>query len=496
METVSPLLPTLRINKLRFSQGSSSQGHSFHQGQILQGQITEKNGSQFILDVGDQQFAAESRIPLPVGRRLNLEVTELRPQVTLRILTDPLTRNIGKSLHLLSNEGDFLSRTAELAGKIPGESISTSSQQALQLFSNLSSTRAHKTIIPPGTGQKMTLLAGQILFSSNPSSQREFPEELQNIIRQLDNILPRDHPGRASIENINAILKGTDRNGDIGQQLFPTAGKTVLENSQLKELFQEIKNIDNQSLPSGSGEGLLPAFIQGLIMEKDALPPLLFELSNLSKEILDQENKQQIKFLTGRDLQKFAEHLGTNMEQLLATGNEKDARQTLKSALLEISHAFSENPPLHAQAEQLASTIQLYQMLQIRLASDGLMFFPLPFSFFQQGYLLVEADTPQQDTDPAAERNTKNYSLHLKLEGLGNLQIDLQQQQNRGLRIRFYAEDNTKSKFLSDNREELEQWLTTARLESVQFLTGARDPARQLLARLSPDPASVLDTRA
>ena len=197
---------------------------------------------------------------------------------------------------------------------------------------------------------------------------------------------------------------------------------------------------------------------------------------------------------TGKELEQFINRLGTNLEQLLATGKQEEAAQTLKSALLEISHIFSENTKIQPQADQLTATIQLYQMLQIRLAGEAIFFLPLPLSFLNQGYLLVEPDHKQEGEQQPRMENNK-YSLHLNLEGLGNLKVDLQQQAG-GMRLRFFAEDSEKAKFLSENRDDLQQWLTATTLESVQFLTGAEDPTKQLLARMTSGPASLLNTRA
>jgi len=493
MDSVSSPLPALRINKLQFSQGNSSQHYPFRRGQILQGSITGKEGAQFLLEVQGQQFLADSKAPLQVGKKLELEVTGLTPQVTLRILTDPLTQNIAKSLHLLSSEGEFLSQTAGLAKMLPEEAISTSSQQTLLFFSGLTTDDTQRLALPSQTGQKLSFLLGNILSSLNPVTLREHLSELQNFTERLGQLLPQQHPAKIAIQNIREMLNRMD--GDLPLQAIQGDGKIQPDNSQLNRLFQEIKNIQNIPTTTAGGGSLAETFLQRLLLEKDSLPPLLFDLLNITKEFLHDESAQQKRLPGGKDLQQFTNRLGTNMEQLLAIGNDKEAHQSLKSALLEISHVFSKNTAIQPQAEQLTDTIQLYQMLQIRLAGEALLFLPLPLSFLQQGYLLAEPDTPQKDTAKQSGEDNKNYSLHLKLEGLGNLQIDLQQQDN-GMRVRFYAEDSIKTKFLSERREELQDWLTATSLESVQFLTGAEDPTKQLLARMSHGPASVLDTKA
>jgi len=493
MDSVSSLTPTLRIDKLQLSQGNKQHQPPFSRGQILQGLITGKENNQFILDVKGQQFLADSKAPLQIGQRLDLQVTALSPRISLQVLTDPLTLNIGKSLHLLPTEGQLLTQTATLAAELPPHTLSPPSQQALDFFTSLAATDSQSTALPQQPGRQLSQLLINLFSAPEADTQTKALTELQSFIDRLSQSLPQQHPARMLAERIQQSITTMDRDVPM-QQLF--AGKSTPEaTAQLNALLQNISQLPT-SAPGNTGRTLTELILQFMLRQDRSPTPLLQQLLSLTEELLGQDGTGKQGLPNGKELEQFVNRLGTNLEQLLATGRKEEATQTLKSALLEISHNFSENTKIQPQADQLTSTIQLYQMLQIRLAGEALFFLPLPLSFVNQGYLLVEPDQKQDgEQQPGTANENNKYSLHLNLEGLGNLKVELQQHAG-GTRLRFFAEDGEKAKFLSENRNELQQWLTATTLESVQFLTGAEDPTKQLLARMTHGPASLLNTRA
>ncbi len=489
MDSVSSLTPTLRIDKLQLAQGNKQQQPPFARGQILQGLITGKENNQFILDVKGQQFLADSKAPLQVGQRLDLQVTGLSPRITLQVLTDPLTQNIGKSLHLLPTEGQLLTQTATLAAELPADSLSPPSQQTLTFFASLAADNSTTTGLPQQAGRQLSQLLIDVFSAPDAQTQTKAFTELQSFIDRLSQSLPQQHPARAQVQLIQQSIDKLDRDVPLQQLL---AGKSSPEGTaQLNTLLQ---NISQLPAAENTGQTLTELILQFMLRQDQSPTPLLQQLLSLTEELLRQDSTGSKQMPTGKELEQFINRLGTNLEQLLATGKQEEAAQTLKSALLEISHSFSENTKIQPQADQLTATIQLYQMLQIRLAGEAIFFLPLPLSFLNQGYLLVEPDEKQDQGQQTGTENNK-YSLHLNLEGLGNLKVDLQQQAG-GMRLRFFAEDSEKAKFLSENRDDLQQWLTATTLESVQFLTGAEDPTKQLLARMTSGPASLLNTSA
>jgi len=201
----------------------------------------------------------------------------------------------------------------------------------------------------------------------------------------------------------------------------------------------------------------------------------------------------------GEDLGERLNRLGLNMEQLLAGDKPEEATRTLKFALLDLAQqAEAAAGKGGAAPNQLVQLLELYQLVQHRLAGESLIFLPLPFLFLQQGYALVESDR-HDDEEGAANRRgeqaNRTVALHLRLEGLGNLQIDIRQQGDDKFTLRFLAEDMERAKFIAGFRQELEQWLTSGALESVQFLVGAQAPTKTLLEKIMPDGASMINTK-
>ena len=490
MEPVPPPIPTLRVDKVKLYQGNRQQQSPFSKGKVFQGVITEKNNTQFILDVDGQQWIADSKAPLQVGQRLNLQVTGTKPQVTLQILTDPLTQKIGKSLHLLINEGRLLPGTLALAGRLPAKNLSSPAKDTLNFYSSTAASFTQTSPQAQAAGSHLAELLTNLIVSTreNNSGQENLPA-VSSFLENLLQTLPEQDPARFQIQSSLSRLQSLAQNGSVRQILFDT------NNPATKEQFQLLlQTIGEQQ--TGAGQALVETLV-GFFSDNDASSPapLLLNLLSLTAHLLESGDQARPKNADGPDLQQFIERLGTNFEHLLAAGKKEEAAKTLKSTLLEISHNLSENKPLQQQADQLTSTLELFQLLQIRLAGESVFVLPLPLPFLNQGFLLVEPDLHQNGQEQQGDRNEKKYSLHLQLEGLGNLRIELQQQKT-GMRVRFFSQDTERTKFLADHRRELGQWLTAAPLESVQFLTGADEPIKELLSYMAAETTGVLDTSA
>ena len=176
----------------------------------------------------------------------------------------------------------------------------------------------------------------------------------------------------------------------------------------------------------------------------------------------------------------------------------EEAVRTLKFALLEVAGRAETISDRTLSAERMVHTLELYQLLQLRLAGEALIFLPLPFPFLQQGFLLIDRDRPGGDQDDSEQQTNHpdlSASLHLQLEGLGNLQIDIHRQDDR-IALTFRAEQAEQARFLAEFRDELEQWITGGRLESVQFLLGAKEPNKTLLESIVTSGVGMIDTRA
>ena len=62
--------------------------------------------------------------------------------------------------------------------------------------------------------------------------------------------------------------------------------------------------------------------------------------------------------------------------------------------------------------------------------------------------------------------------------------------------MRLYAQDRERARFLATCREELAAMLTTTRLESLQFLSGATPPDRTLLDQMRGNRNGLFNTTA
>lgn len=489
MDPVASLTPTLRIDRLQSSLGNKQQ-QTFSRGQVLQGQITGKSNQQFILEVGGERFLADSKAPLQTGQRLDLLVTATTPRISLQILADPLAQRIGKNLHMLPEGGSLLTQTANLVTGLPQDTLSPRSQQALALVLNSPTAKLPAIQSPSQLGKHLASLLTQVLTATDTREQNKAFTSLGSLLKAIAQTQPAEDPQGSLAQILQQHISNQNTRTPIEQLLSKEsmAGVTAQVNAQLQSITGQPT--------SGNTEQLLVNILQQIMGNRETATPTPFLkdlLTLIDNQLRSPDPLWQKTIPTGKDLEQTINRLGINLEHLLATGKQEEAALTLKSALLELAHNLPAEKG-QAQAEQLAGTIQLYQMLQIRLASEAIFFLPLPLPFLHHGFLLVEPDSKSQsDKEQAAEKKT--YALHLNLEGLGNLQINMNQVAG-GIRLRFFAEDSGKAKFLAENREELQQWLTATPLESVQFLTGAEDPIRKLLPSTGSGHANVLDTNA
>jgi len=390
---------------------------------------------------------------------------------------------IGDLLQQLSQTATLAPTVAQQAGDLAPLFAQIASQQPSGGAQVLPATAAN-ILTTTGTG-------AELLAQANIAANGD--QRIQNLLTQILPLLEEANTG----PTYAAI-------GDLLQQLSQTATLAPTVAQQAGDLAPLFAQITSQQ-PSGGANG--DQRIQNLLtqllplLEENSSLPVDHPLRQLVALLVTTENEtmpSQPVQLDGSKLREVTGRLGMNMEQLLANNNREQAVQTLKYALLELSQQVPVNDNSHDQAEQIVKSIELYQLLQIRLASESLFFLPLPFSFLDQGYLLVNADHPQnasEENPGAAEQSAQRFELHLQLEGLGNLQIDLHQSEG-GITLKFLAEDIERAKFLAGFRTELGQWLTAVDLESAQFLVGAKEPAKTLLEKIIHGATGMVDTQA
>ena len=484
--------------------GEHHQRLPFSQGQLLHGVISAKGeANHFTVEINGQQISAESTAPLQVGQKLNLQVASLTPRMELQIIgTDPLNRWLSNALPLLGQQSLLIPEVTALAGdpRLMSQ-LSPTAQETLQFYSAAQGEAGSHGVVPVSatTGLLIKLMASAA--TTPPDQAFRLPhQEISGLLLQLAQspAIPANTAEQA------ARLAGLFAQGAGWQEpevLSPSTGPPA-----------------SAPVAAGAGESGAVLALQGKMMpQASTLTAPLTQLLSLEQHYLtlpaEHPLRQLLAFLiqtesgystlfnqqkAGAHMGEYLNRLGITMEHLLADNKPEEAARTLKFALLELSQQFGTAEKSTVPPDQLVQTLELYQLLQMRLANESLSFLPLPFSFLQQGYLLVDSDRSgkqQETTRDQADPAEQTIALHLQLEGLGNVQIDIHRQEDR-VTLRFLTENAEKSKFVAGFREELQQWITTGNLESVQFLVGAQEPVRTLLARIMNSGAGMIDTRA
>jgi len=496
---VKPLAPTP-------PGGGEQQRSPFALGQLLMGTVSAKGeANQFTLDINGRLLTAESSAPLQVGQRLDLQVASLSPQIALRVITHPANRLIANAIHLAGRQDTTFPSLIALGEKIDLlPQLSLESRQTLQLYANSIFSRPPEVQSLPGQAPLSTPLTTPILEKiliafSSPANARSEPlfNEISGLLTQLARspALPSALAGQAvtlatvfaqaggsqptvapSAMPREAVLPPAVPAGEI-PALLARIGTAQPQDSQLHNLLTRLLPLlqTNQPLPALPAFRQLIALLAAIPGERiPALPPLA---------------------ASGQHLREIVDRLGINMEQLFAHGDRQQAVQTLKFALMELAQRLPATDPGVGQADQITRTIELYQLLQIRLAGEALFFLPLPFSFLEQGFLLVDGDRSGDQGEKSSEQAGKSIELHLRLQGLGNLRIAIQLGAS-GVALDFMAEDAQRAKFLADHREEVHQWLTATNVASIRFLVGSGEPVATLLEKIIHGSTGMVDTSA
>jgi hypothetical protein len=291
---------------------------------------------------------------------------------------------------------------------------------------------------------------------------------------------------------------------DLGQQKFWAETRVALQTGQKLSLVvvETSPQIQLRIVEDRLGEYLLRAL--HLIGSKLELIPLLSQLaqennplrknlSPASREVLAQLLSlfsSGIDGFNGRELAQFSRRLGLSLEAELARGEAEKAAATLKAALLGLGGAENMDDELSETVNRLLQHLEMLQLCRARLIEQGTYFVPLPFSFLEQGYLLAEERPEPREGESAPCL----LSLYLKLEGLGNMQINFLYEA-QGLYLRFIFDSPQTADFVSSFKKDLEESLSSVPLQGVAFTAGAEDPVQMLIKRILPAKKGVFDTR-
>jgi hypothetical protein len=226
-------------------------------------------------------------------------------------------------------------------------------------------------------------------------------------------------------------------------------------------------------------------------------PPPLQLLTPASRSVLESFFSLQQSSLGEKDggaiLKKLIDSLGLNLEHLLAKGDKDAAVHTLKAALLEMVHSFSSAANLAEETQKILTTLELFQFAQLQTGSTSQLIFPLPLTFVEQGYLIIEQqEEGREQSGSGAEESS--FSLHLTMSDLGNLRINFLNNAE-GLFIRFHADSQEKADFIASHGDQLKAAISETPLINLAFSADAVDPISELIRKIIPSGSSMLDTK-
>jgi len=477
----SALLPQVSV----VAQSSSPKVFaSLQTGQLLQAVVTEYQGTsgQTVLETSLGKMAVQTEAPLVKGQVIQFEVLSISPQVELGLKQDPLQTQL-RSL------ASFIGRAMNLAPLVQqAQDGSTPLVQAQN--SNLAvpaNTQALLASIPTDNGSIIALLNGKPV----PTNSLQLPQPVtlpQPVILKAT-IVEQTATGKTILEMGGARFQITgELAGKAGQDVLlrvepgkseltftPLApanstGKTankpagppvVLTNTQSSALSPLLKAVQ-QLIPQGMTQ--LAAAQQSTVQSLAAFHP---------ENLMGQE--------AGKDLQGNVQRIGMNMEALLARNKGAPAKASLKAALLEITSTAQKSEELAVSAKNILSTLEMYQVAQLKLQGDFLLF-PLPFSFLENGFLLVD-NSPENETTAKEKKQNKQFSIHLTMTELGNMEVRYYESKE-GARIRFLFDSEEKAAFAASFQDELKELLSDVQLLGISFTGGAQSPERELLGRM------------
>jgi hypothetical protein len=280
----------------------------------------------------------------------------------------------------------------------------------------------------------------------------------------------------------------------VGQMLQLQVAKTAPQ-IELKIVSDSLGQFIGRSITLLGKNIDLSALFKGI---QALTPSPLDTISTTSKSTLESFFTLQQTDVGSKDggavLKQLVENLGMNFEMLLARGDKSAAIQTIKGALLELAATFSSAERIADSTAKILTTLELFQFAQLHTSSENQIIFPIPLPFVDQGYLVFERNTGEDETADG-EQTEQSFSLHLTMTELGNLQIDFLQSKDK-LLINFKAESQEKVDFIKQFAEELTSSIGDIENIGIHFSSDAPNPIHDLIKEMLPPGSSMLDTKA
>jgi hypothetical protein len=531
MNTITPLTSATNLGSATSRSGGQPHWQKFLQsGEILKATVLETKGKDlFILDIGGNSIAAQSKALLSPGQTLQLQLVSASPQIELKIVSNTPQQFFGRSLTLISENIDLtgLFKSLQQAGNSPlkdlGQAtvLETKGQDSyiLDIGGNHIAAQSKS---PLSLGQTLQLqvesLSPQVELKFSSSTQQQviggslilFGDNTE-VIGLVANL---QQSGTSTLEGLIKAtvleVKGNDvyildvEGNSITAQTktFLVPGQTlqlqVVTTSPQIEL--KISSNTRQQFSGGSltlvGENTDLVALLKTFQQVGALS--LNDLTPITQQTLESFLSYKQNELSGKDGGKILKYLidrtGLTLENLLASGDKENAVKTLKAALFEIAHVFKEATEIVDTTHRILGTLEVYQMAQLHLENSSNFIFPLPVPFLKQGYLIVEDYGKQKEGSESDIGSHFRFSLHLTMAELGNLRIDFLQYQD-GLYIRFNTDSKEKSDFVESFSADIKQAVSSVPLLGLSFSETAADPTAELIQKLLPQGTSMLDTK-
>jgi hypothetical protein len=471
---------------------------------LIQGKIAsatvEGNPSQniFTLKLAGQSFNVQSQLPLQKGEQVQFQVLRTEPVLELQKVDPALPAQIRQNLSLVGEVIDVKPLLQNLQSSFYTTAKSSPLSQLLQPL-----------LTPSSQGN------AQASLQALPSALQQAGVQqlgLQQVgVQSLNGTALQQLLDQGSYEAKATVLSNLGQDTKlirIGGETYPLHGplRTAVGDTQTLRLqsLQPTVNffpvdgggsVDKsialllqtpaQSLPALARALQLPVFT-GLDLLHQSQQQLLETLRNMKPASLQTPG-------AGEVLKTALEQLGMRSEALVASGREKEAAGQLKSVLADIAGIFKGQDEISATASRLLATIENSQLLQAHFQNENSILFPLFFSFLEQGYLSVDRDGTRENKEDVDSKEDLACTVHLKMEGLGNIRIRCVQNKE-AVRVAFFLDSQEKVEFVESFAGELTSSVSSAPLLSLSFATGAESPGVALIQNVLAAEQPILNT--
>lgn len=474
--------------------------------QIVRATVVESGFDRVVLEMDHRRYRAQGDLELQTGQKLTLQVLQTRPKLEFRVLYEPLGDRLMQLLPWLTRPYDW----AGLVGRLRQQASQSQSPAMTQVYRQLQQLLRPAGDPVPGMAAEIARLAARLqqLTGSTGEAAAQISKRATNRIplqyqlpSPMSATAPQPGPAQGREASQPPVLPGSafaQSPALTPQAPSPApagrvaaavagmpAGEIVFGLETLLSQVQEVQ-LQRRGLPPdllGRLEGLLGK-VRQVFQATELASPTLPGLEAIASQLTRLVSQSALR-PAGGQLGVLSQLFGLHLETELLAGKKKAALASLKLGLL------MQKEELAGKAEEPLQQLELFQLCKARLAEEQVQFLPLPLPELEEGYLLVER---QPEPDEEAEGAPLQLSLSLRLSALGNLRVDMLYE-GQGLHLRLACEDRPKVRYLQDCKAELKEAITAVPLQGISYAADAQNPARQLLERLVPERAGVLDDR-